>query len=45
MIHHSTIVAQRDAEQRARSAMQTSLVPIVSTSNGGSAGLSLAVRF
>ncbi|MEO8620944.1 MAG: hypothetical protein ABI625_07755 [bacterium] len=45
MIHHSTIVAQREAEQRARSAVQTSLAPIVSTSNGGSAGMQLSVRF
>ena len=44
MSHHSTIVAAREAE-RARAVTQTSLAPIVSTSNGGRAGVAVSLRF
>ena len=42
--NHSIVVAEREAE-RARSASQTSVAPIISTSNGGSAGLAVSLRF
>ena len=44
MRNHSTVIAAREAE-RARSVTQTSLAPIISTSNGGSAGLAVSMRF
>jgi hypothetical protein len=44
MRNHSIIVAEREAE-RVRSAAQTSVAPIISTSNGGSAGLAVSLRF
>jgi hypothetical protein len=44
MRNHSTIMAQREAEQ-ARTMAQTAVVPMVSVSNGGSAGVAVSMRF
>ena len=44
MRNHSIIVAEREAEG-VRSAAQTSFAPLLSPSNGGSAGLAVSMRF
>ena len=44
MRNHSIILAEREAD-RVRSAAQTSIAPLLSRSNGGSAGLAVSMRF
>jgi hypothetical protein len=44
MRNHSTMTAEREAE-KARTMAQTAVVPMVSVSNGGSAGVAVSMRF